>query len=547
MLNDLPSELWSQIFDLAADEDILFQHGFPSVMAESAWYKDYILGEWRLRSPREAMNLLQRRSYFTKKSIIMTCRRWRELGSEFLFRCLYFSDPYKLISLCSILDSSAAASSTITMSLGWWTKRIHISRYHPSPSRGASLEDMENALASIIRHCPNLEIFVMEKPMGPTFGPVADALSTFARRSLHTVQWNVPGESLSKVIWALSVLPRLVAAQIDVESPVTSAQEMANLGSAANLILKLPHLQHLSLRGYVEELVEQATSWHLPSLKTFSIDSGVSTNDLPDVVEFIKQHGHSLGLLDLNCTPILDVATILDLCPNICTFSFNCDWRISPHDEISSQLARVPHPNITSIGLHGLSSAFGVGLGAPRASPLDPTEFYRSMTQRSNDLNMAALNKRNFPNLQRVRALSRTMLNDLNRADGPNVENGGYERWNRWWTHCTTHGIRLEDCTGQMLGTLPEDQPEESSSEEEEESEEEDESEGEDSWGTASEDEEDEEDEEEPHDFPPLPGGVNRTPELTLLLQEVRAMNMGRDEELMARVRIPRPPSPPSP
>jgi len=67
MLNDLPAEIWSQIFDLAADEDILFQHGFPTVMAESAWYKDRILDEWRLRSPQEAMNLLQRRSYFTKK------------------------------------------------------------------------------------------------------------------------------------------------------------------------------------------------------------------------------------------------------------------------------------------------------------------------------------------------------------------------------------------------------------------------------------------------------------------------------------------------
>jgi hypothetical protein len=64
---ELPSEIWSQIFDLAADEDILFLAGIPTAMAESAWYRDIIINQWRLRSPREAMNMLQRRSYATKK------------------------------------------------------------------------------------------------------------------------------------------------------------------------------------------------------------------------------------------------------------------------------------------------------------------------------------------------------------------------------------------------------------------------------------------------------------------------------------------------
>jgi hypothetical protein len=64
---ELPSEIWSQIFDLAADEDILFLPGIPTAMAESAWYRDIIVDEWRLRSPREAINMLQRRSYAIKK------------------------------------------------------------------------------------------------------------------------------------------------------------------------------------------------------------------------------------------------------------------------------------------------------------------------------------------------------------------------------------------------------------------------------------------------------------------------------------------------
>lgn len=63
---DLPAEIWIQIFYLAADEDIIIQHGLPTVLAESAWYKDGD-DDWKLRSPQEAMEMLQRRSHAMKK------------------------------------------------------------------------------------------------------------------------------------------------------------------------------------------------------------------------------------------------------------------------------------------------------------------------------------------------------------------------------------------------------------------------------------------------------------------------------------------------
>lgn len=66
---ELPAELWTSIFDLAADEDVIFQYGLPTVMAESAWYMT-AFGQWTLRTPQEALNLIQRRSYVTKKVCI---------------------------------------------------------------------------------------------------------------------------------------------------------------------------------------------------------------------------------------------------------------------------------------------------------------------------------------------------------------------------------------------------------------------------------------------------------------------------------------------
>jgi hypothetical protein len=66
---DLPAELWTHVFDLAADEDVIFQYALPSVMAESAWFKN-VFGKWMLRSPQDALDLIQRRSYATKKVVL---------------------------------------------------------------------------------------------------------------------------------------------------------------------------------------------------------------------------------------------------------------------------------------------------------------------------------------------------------------------------------------------------------------------------------------------------------------------------------------------
>jgi len=77
---DLPAEILTQIFDLAADEDVIFQYGLPTVMAESAWFKN-VAKAWTLRSPGDALNLIQRRSYATKKVSSSTRVRTSSEGS----------------------------------------------------------------------------------------------------------------------------------------------------------------------------------------------------------------------------------------------------------------------------------------------------------------------------------------------------------------------------------------------------------------------------------------------------------------------------------
>ncbi|KAF8067966.1 hypothetical protein FPV67DRAFT_1416302 [Lyophyllum atratum] len=526
---DLPAEIWAHIFDLAADEDVIFQYGLPTMMSESTWSKN-AFGRWTLRRPSEAINLVQRRSYATKKAIISTCKAWHRIGAELLFRCLFFNEPSNLLSLCEALDSSSSEISNISSSLGWWTRRIHVCRY----SRSTTMANLDNALISIIKHCPNLDIFIIDVPMGDTFGPVADALATYALKSLRTVHWNVSCELLPKVIWALDSLPSIICARIDFESKVDEDSESIPLGSASGLHISLPHLQQLSLCGFFGQFLEEATEWSIPSLRCVSFDCGNHRFDQPDAVGFLTAHGSELTFIDLNCIPTLDVPRILDLCPKLTTFSFNGDWRLHPSEEDAqasgsltvamatkepmSTLVNEPHPNITTIGLHGLMYAFGVGYAA-EYSASNPLQCH--IIRHSNDLNFAALNSANFPKLHTVRTLSRAMLNDLNDANGPSEEDGGVERYDKWWDMLVRSGIRLEDCTGALLGTLPMDEGEQ---EDEKDSEEEDEE--------ASDDDEQDDDEWE-LDIPPVPqAGGSQVTELRQLLEECRAMAETREPSI---------------
>ncbi|KAI6021245.1 hypothetical protein EDC04DRAFT_2869846 [Pisolithus marmoratus] len=217
MADRLPPELWSYIFDLAADEDVIFYPGLPTSMAQSTWSRA-IYDKWSVRTPQDTINIIQRRSYATKK---------------FLVRCLFFDDPTKLRDLRHILDRDT--------SLGWWP------------------------LLAILAQTPNLEIFVVDWPMSTAFGAIADTLRTYCH-SLRTAHWHVPSELISKVIWALESLPNLISVHLTFDAALKEPDTIT-LGSAESVKLTLPHLQQLFLKGFCQEFMEQAAGWTLPMLK----------------------------------------------------------------------------------------------------------------------------------------------------------------------------------------------------------------------------------------------------------------------------------------
>ncbi|KAI0305219.1 hypothetical protein B0F90DRAFT_1625294 [Multifurca ochricompacta] len=455
---DLPAELLTDIFEQVVYDDSLVDSSHPTSMSLSRWDRRPSKRDWVLVSPYEDVHSKQTTTYTTTKAIMFTCKQWYRIAYHLLFRCIFLSDISRLAPLCFVLDRYTW--------LGWYVKRLHLVRYY-SPRR-FTISHVENMLVTVIQHCPNLELFTVEWTITPSFPAIADSLVCFSAKSLRSVQWKIGPDCLAGLIWALDALPSLypyplISKSIDVSDP-TFEDTSPLLGTASHISLTLSCLQQLTVRGLSQEFIEQATGWTFPVLQSFTLDFAAHRDNLPDITEFLKHHGAQLTFLDLNTIPALDLPGILAACPMLTSFSFNPDWRLSFHAESNDDglatLMREPHSRITHLGLHQLLHAFlppsqGTN-GAPGSSL---PQVATMLLQRTNDLTFSQLTRKMFPALKVVRLLNRTLLAGLERQDGP--EDEGYARWERWEAQCETEGVRLEDCTGALLGDLPLDSEDE--------------------------------------------------------------------------------------
>ncbi|KAF7343763.1 NTF2 domain-containing protein [Mycena sanguinolenta] len=133
--------------------------------------------------------------------------------------------------------------------------RIHLARFNPDLARATTSEAPQDALINAICHCPILDWPMRESVFDH------DTLATFAAKSLRTSHIVVPSSALPKVIWALDSLCHIYAAYIKLEA---AKDEELHLGTASFTRLRLPALQHLALKGHIQDFVEQAAGWSLP-------------------------------------------------------------------------------------------------------------------------------------------------------------------------------------------------------------------------------------------------------------------------------------------
>jgi hypothetical protein len=399
-------------------------------------------------------------SLTSAQALALTCRTFRAIVRDMLFRYVFLPTPRWLPVLAEQLEAHP--------SLALRTRRVHLFSA-PTDVTSAAL------LRRVIRHCRNLEIVVVEGALPrDVFSAVADSL----RKSLRAMQFTISTDSLSTLIWTLSSLSHLVAMSVtfnrtakawNPSTPTAGSELDAPLGAASNLRLELPNLEQLVVSGPCAPFIEQAAGWTMPRLTSLTVDAA-EREDLPDLVEFLAAHGEHIEYLDVDGLEPFDMPALLAACPLLSTLVFNPDWRLTlPGSEddprAASVLTAAPHGAITRIGLRGLHDALGASTlpAESRADAVMPTaaQIHVALRRRANDANFRALTRTSFPNLRVVRAVSRPLLAALERMNGPGDEPGCFERWERWWEQCARTGVRLEDCTGDFLGTLPERDAEE--------------------------------------------------------------------------------------
>ncbi|KAK1227084.1 hypothetical protein PQX77_009917 [Marasmius sp. AFHP31] len=463
----LPDELWIQIFEMALEEDILLQPVLPTSGSEYAWYIDDSKKEkeWALRSPQEALALVQKENWDTKRALWMSCRRFNNLVSPYLYRCLTFDNPALIprfnrsLNLTVNEDEKGKQKKEETI-LSRFTKRIFVQ--HAKLQNDTLVE----SLSLLLSHTSGLQSLIIDShssfslfPAPSAFASLAQAItSTPIRKTLHTLHLHaVPYESLSHFILTLdSVRRNLVVAHVHISPP--KGEEDVKVGSMGGAQIALDKLRQLSLSGRFGALMDQMIcgAWDVPELKALSVDVGSGRVEMPDLVGFLcggtfgtaggesvggisagegdnvwKGVGEKLWFLDIQASalqPELNIAKILDTCTQLRTFGFNADWRFpGPGNHLPGQnqqqeqgqaqitLPGAPHHNIHTVLLHGLSYAFNSGLNAQGGGGGFMAHFIR----RSNDMNFAALAKEQFPSLKRIRVANERVLKELERNGGP--------------------------------------------------------------------------------------------------------------------------------
>lgn len=453
---------------------------------------------------------------------MLTCKTFHIIGRESLFRSILTMSSH-LPQLCAIYTSEPT--------LGHKTQRLHLRSAPAERGTSPSLSNLESLLAK----CTRLETVVVDGQLSRgAFKRIADALCSYNRKSLHALSVCIPMDALPTFIAALRTLPRLTnvsvtfyrstAARAPRLSVTSSIEDDVPLGAVHDRVFVLRNLSQLVLRGPCAQLVEQAAGWDLPSLRTLSIDPGAERENTPDVLAFLHEHGETLRHLELAGPDPVTLATALDLCPLLHTLVFNPDWKLALVDEDDLRtpvalIAHHPHPSLVRIGLASLLDAFGVAAGPGGAPDVlgpggarlpTPAQLQIGARRRANDALMRAITKEDFPNLKVVRAVDRTLLSQLERMNGPGDDEGCFERWEWWWDHCARMAVRLEDCTGNLLGTLPPKEADEEGSEE-----------GSEEYSGSEEDSEGDSESDDGKE-----GGIS---DLRQLLEECRQMSATRD------------------
>ncbi|KAI6039417.1 hypothetical protein EDC04DRAFT_1724460 [Pisolithus marmoratus] len=139
----VPPEIWLKIFHFATDAPGLLdcsasQSDLPPALA------------------REQELKLLKDSLITKRSLVLVCKAWGELATEFLYQSVLITRVQALFSLHEALQGRPWAAGMSRTNSGWWTRRLDVVIEHDQ----YETVDYE-VLADVIRCFSNLSIVTL--------------------------------------------------------------------------------------------------------------------------------------------------------------------------------------------------------------------------------------------------------------------------------------------------------------------------------------------------------------------------------------------------
>ncbi len=183
----------------------------------------------------------------------------------------------------------------------------------------------------------------------------------------------------------------------------------------------------------------------MPNLTRLEIDFKFeeTTDGLLQLLRLCGVRLLTLSILAYCLHSIVDIHSVLALCPSLTTFSCNVDFGVQDHIVFS------PHQNLSRIGLY--SNTFLLFF---KQEEMVFTSLFRNLPKVT--YNLSILNKHNFPLLSSIRFLSGHVLTDYLRRGGMDALDVAKSAvWIELCQRCTKEGIRLEDVTGCEFGTRP--------------------------------------------------------------------------------------------
>lgn len=354
--------------------------------------------------------------------IVLTCKIWHDIGLEFLYRSVIVTNWQSTNLLYQAFEHHAERAK--------WLFRLKLYVYD-KPEDG-EFKALANVLA---QRCTNLHAFTIVTLPEPLF----------------------EDHSNSRAFKAISSLPSLsyVSLQVD-ETDCTSVKMTDMLASAGKLsqlfihgasdsIFYPPPMSTTSLQPFIPALnsldlitpslrfLDSLSCWSMPGLRRLSIFLPYLKDPYPALKAAIERLlrdslGVQLEALQVQSfSPTqTDLSTILGYCPNLTSLSAGFAQITPSHASDTTPLRGCHHEKLEYLGF----------------TPPDAAQIV-----------LPFISNQNFPRLTTLRVLSLTFPHWFVQRGPDAPDPKDVNTWSALRERYREVGIRLEDCTGNPVGT----------------------------------------------------------------------------------------------